>query len=119
MLLPLKTWKNKAELALLVIVFLLMLRSLMGNMYWPDGRVNQHVLQAEAWLEGSLFVENAGHDIANFQDKYVVVYPPFPTVIVVPFVATFGAELTKPVVLAFLFFCLSYLCFSESEKSKR
>lgn len=113
------TWKSYLEKALWFSLFLLVLRSLVGNMYWPSGHANQHVLQAEAWLNGSLFVENEGHDIANFQGKHAVVYPPFPSLIVLPFVAAFGTEQTKPVVLAFLFLCLNYFFLFQIFKEKR
>jgi len=55
---------------------------------------NSYALQAQAWLQGQLDL-SANHphlEIAIFEGRYYISFPPFPSVIMLPFAALFGAR---------------------------
>lgn len=58
---------------------------------WPGTKspYNSYVLQAQSWLSGKLDLpENYQHlEIAIFNGKYYISFPPFPSYILLPFVA--------------------------------
>ena len=65
---------------------------------WPwtlNHSYNSYIIQAQAWLTGHLDVpaEYDGNthggvlELANFNDKYYVSFPPFPSYVMLPFVA--------------------------------
>jgi hypothetical protein len=56
------------------------------------GNENHYVYQAKAILEGRLDIDEKLHDTAEFKGKVYVVYPPFPVLILLPFVAIFGLK---------------------------
>lgn len=55
---------------------------------------NSYALQAQAWLNGHLdLTENYSHlEIAEYNNKYYISFPPFPSVIMLPFVVVFGTR---------------------------
>ncbi len=55
---------------------------------------NSYSLQAESWLQGRLDLgQNYEHlEIATFQNQYFVSFPPFPSIVMLPFVAIFGSQ---------------------------
>jgi len=55
---------------------------------------NSYSRQAAAWLSGQLYLpENVPWlELANFEGRYYVVFPPFPSVILLPFVLIFGID---------------------------
>lgn len=55
----------------------------------PD-QINLHVLQAQAFLRGDFAVEGLQLDVAVFEGRYYVPFPPFPAVVLLPLVAVFG-----------------------------
>jgi len=59
-----------------------------------EGFVSIHVLQADAFLHGRLSVGDAheleAHELAVFEGKKYVHLPPFPAVVLMPFVAIWG-----------------------------
>ena len=64
---------------------------------WPLGRLNQYnsySLQAKAWLEGRLDLgtDYEWLELAIYQGKYYVSFPPFPSYLLLPFVAIFGVQ---------------------------
>lgn len=67
---------------------------LSGKNFLSDNFYNSFALQAEAWLNGRL--ELSGDyvwlELAIKDSKYYVSFPPFPSYLMVPFVALFGAS---------------------------
>jgi len=52
---------------------------------------NPYSIQAYAWLNGRLDVYNYGHlEIAIFGGQYFISFPPFPSLVMLPFVARMG-----------------------------
>lgn len=58
---------------------------------WPlvHQPYNSYILQAQSWLSGRLDLpENYSHlEIALFEGKYFISFPPFPSYVMLPFVA--------------------------------
>ena len=67
-----------------------------------NGNYNLHVQQAFSFIHGELFVINPVNDVALYNDHYYSVFPPFPAILMVPFVLIFGAAAAKGTVLALL-----------------
>lgn len=65
-----------------------------------NGTYNLHVQQASAFLNGELFVSQPVNDVAFFNDHYFSVFPPFPALLMVPFVFIFGVAAAKGTLLA-------------------
>ncbi len=66
------------------------------------GSQNLHVHQANAFLHGRLDIPaytDYVHDLAEFEGRKYVVFPPFPAALVMPLVALFGMEGANVVVL--------------------
>ena len=55
---------------------------------------NSYSLQAQSWLQGRLDLpENYGHlEIAVFQNRYFISFPPFPSIVMLPFVLLMGTQ---------------------------
>ena len=79
-----------AAVFLAVVVIAFSLRDVIHD----DGRTNLHVHQARAFLNGRLHIatppERYLHDLSVYEGKSYVIFPPFPTVILMPLVAVFG-----------------------------
>ena len=54
------------------------------------GNENHYLHLARAFLNGRLDIPVSLHDTASFNNKVYVIYPPFPVLFVLPFVAIFG-----------------------------
>jgi len=73
----------------------------------------QYARQAQSWLDGRLDIYNYSWlEIAPFNGRYYVSFPPFPSVVMLPFVAIFGYScsgdgLTLEHTLALIFALLS------------
>jgi hypothetical protein len=61
---------------------------------------NLYTHQAAAWLGGRLNIDERSTDVAFYQGKLFVPFPPFPAVLLVPFVYCFGVEKTSPLLVA-------------------
>jgi len=68
------------------VVLWLVLR-LLGR---TSGENNHYVWQADAWRRGHVDIPYRMIDVAHWQGKYFVPFPPFPSVLVFPLVAAFG-----------------------------
>jgi hypothetical protein len=61
---------------------------------------NLYSHQAASWLEGKLDLAQPGTDVALYKEKLYVPFPPFPAVLLVPFVYCFGEERASPLLVA-------------------
>lgn len=81
-----------AVLTVLLVLTYIMLKT--GQYPWLRNPYASYQLQAQAWLEGRL---DLGQDypwleLAIFEGKYFVSFPPFPSMLLLPFMAIFGAD---------------------------
>lgn len=81
---------HKAWVAFAVLMILLILSSLEA-IEGDKAHENLHAHQAMAFLQGRLELpETDLHDVAIYKGKHYSVFPPFPAVVLTPFVAAFG-----------------------------
>ena len=86
------------QIFLLITITLLLIASTLWSFtgHWAgitSTTYNSYTLQAQAWLQGKINVPNYSHlELALYQGKAYVSFPPFPSVVMVPFVIVFGKE---------------------------
>jgi hypothetical protein len=73
-----------------------------------SGEKNLHVLQAAAWLHGRLDLDRRVYDTAFFNGRTFVPFPPFPALLLLPWVAAFGAQATKPALVSLALTALNW-----------
>ena len=75
-------------LCLCVTAVFVVIWSFTGQWPWKGNPYNSYVLQAQSWLDGRLDVDNRAYlELAIFNNKYYVSFPPFPSYVMLPFVA--------------------------------
>ena len=81
-------------IALSIITVNLFIGVSSGNPPTAYNPYNSYALQAARWLEGRLDLGRDYHhlEIAVYNDKYYVSFPPFPSVILLPFVLFLGEK---------------------------
>lgn len=91
------------------------------NFYYNDGSHNPYIYFAQSLLHGNINVptpENVG-DLAVFNGKYYLPYPPLPGIILIPFVAIFGVAHVNTVAVATIMACIClYLLYKIFSKLK-
>lgn len=105
----------KAATILILIIafglpFFLDISTSLKNEPWA-GNENHYVHLAKAILDGRIDIPYKLHDVAIYNGKYYVIYPPFPVILVLPFVALFGIKLKVTIIgiaLAFISCILLY-----------
>ena len=93
---------------LLLILALAVLISLLPGIF-ASGEQNLHVHQAKSFLEGRLDIPRYYHDAAVFGGHCYVPFPPFPALVLLPFVALLGVTYTKTVLISIAFGVLSFI----------
>lgn len=80
---------NILILCLCVLSVLFIIWTFTGDWFWKSQPYNSYILQAKSWLEGRLDLgQNYSHlEIAQYNGKYYVSFPPFPSYLMLPFVA--------------------------------
>ena len=124
------TKRERARLygALALTVLSVMLLCALAAGYQPLGYNPYHSysLQAQAWLDGRLDLGQnyPWLEIAMYQGKYYISFPPFPSFVMLPFVAVFGVgtpdrliSLGIGVVAAVYAFKLAYLYLKDEKKA--
>lgn len=71
--------------------------SLLENTVW-----NNYELQARAWLKGQTYLDanNPALELAYYEGRYYVSFPPFPSVFLLPFMLIFGSNLPGNLIIA-------------------
>src|SRR5215213_5951919 len=92
------------------------------NFYYNDGHQNFYLQFAEALLRGNLNLPASTEDIrdlALYKGKIYLPYPPLPAIILIPFVALFGADHVNTVAIATIMACIClYLMYKIFTKLK-
>lgn len=94
----LKRWSGSAAclLAVPLALLMVMLATTSFTGLWPTGSntYRSYAIQACAWLEGRLDVGDiyTWLELAVRNGKYYVSFPPFPSLVLLPFAAVFGAD---------------------------
>ena len=91
---PIRTALSYLPVIISVFAALVVMMSFTGN--WPTNTnpYKSYSLQACAWLEGrlDLGVDYPWLELAIYQDRYYVSFPPFPSYVLLPFCMIFGSE---------------------------
>lgn len=84
----------------------ILLFSMFSTIFENNGRNNLYVYQAQAFLEGHLNIaediNNLPGEVALSNGKFYNIFPPFPTFVLLPFVAIFGDTNIKILLIAFI-----------------
>lgn len=82
-----KDWQIFIVITMSVIAVLIPMWSYNGQWVTNPSTYNTYTIQAQAWLNGHIDIIDYSHlELAYYQDKAYVSFPPFPSVIMVPFV---------------------------------
>ena len=84
------------------------------NFYYNNGTNNPYTLFSQSLLNGNLTLPEMQSygDMIYYQGQYYLPYPPLPSLILLPFVALFGAAQVNTVAIATVMACISlYLIF--------
>ena len=92
-----KTWSRYQNYVVVCLAFLaaiLPIYAFAGFYPTAVNHYNSYSLQAASWLAGRLDLpENYGHlEIAIFEGRYFISFPPFPSIVMLPFVMIFGTK---------------------------
>lgn len=83
-----KDWKIFLLITLSITAILIVIWSFNGQWITNTSPYNTYTLQAQAWLNGSVNIADYKHlELAYYKDKVYVSFPPFPSVVMLPFVA--------------------------------
>ena len=79
------------------------------NFYSNDGANNPYLMFADSLLHGHLNLPSMDSygDLIVFQNKCYLPYPPFPSLLLLPFVALFGAHHVNTVFIALVITCIN------------
>ncbi|RYF81861.1 MAG: hypothetical protein EOO03_16365, partial [Chitinophagaceae bacterium] len=83
------------------------------NFYDNDGANNAYLRFSESLLQGHFSMPEmpAYDDMIFYQGQHYLPYPPFPSVLLAPFVALFGYKAVNTVVIALVLTCLNFFLF--------
>ena len=88
-----KDWKIFIVIAMSIIVVLLTMWSFNGQWITNPSSYNTYAIQAQAWLNGKMDILNYEHlELAYYHNKVYVSFPPFPSVIMLPFVFIYETQ---------------------------
>lgn len=83
------------------------------NFYDNDGVNNAYLRFSESLLQGHFTMPEmpAYDDMILYQGQHYLPYPPFPSILLAPFVALFGYQAVNTVVVALILTCLNFFLF--------
>lgn len=103
-----------------------LMHDLMGGTLLSHDPRDSYTLQTANWLEGRLYVENgedyAWLELAIFNGRYYVSFPPLPSVILIPFVLLWGMDTPNNLLIAvygLIAAALAYRIFLRRNRSPR
>ena len=84
-------------------LFYLLYHDLAGGTLFTHNGWDSYTLQADAWLHGRIALDRDYPylELAIYQGQYYVSFPPFPAVLMLPFVLVFGLDTPNNLILAF------------------
>ena len=112
---------SRADWGIYFAAFIILQFPAIINFYYNNGTQNAYIHFAQALLEGNfhLPVTNDAGDLASFEGKLYLPYPPLPGIILVPFVFLFGAAHVNTVAIATAMSCIClYLIYKILVKLK-
>lgn len=111
-ILLLKDMTPSRWLIFLTIFIVLLVPAILND----HNNTNAYLLLADSFLKGHLSLPASGFpyfekinyaDLINFQGKYYLPYPPFPALLIIPFLFVFGSAGVNSVLICVLLSCLN------------
>ena len=74
---------------IIIAAVLLIIQAFTGQWFWKNNPYNSYVLQVQSWLDGrlDLGMDYPYLELAIYNGKYYVSFPPFPSYVILPFAA--------------------------------
>ena len=90
-----RKWKQAMDVVALFLIILavhFVVSAFSGKWPWSPNSYNSYLLQTLSWLEGRLDLGQNYEwlELAIFEDKFFVSFPPFPSYVYLPFAIIFG-----------------------------
>jgi 4-amino-4-deoxy-L-arabinose transferase-like glycosyltransferase len=100
---------TKQDWGIYFIAFIILQIPAIINFYQNNGLNNGYTLFAESLLHGKLSLPKMAYygDMVHYGNNYYLPYPPLPSIILLPFVAIFGASQVNTVAIATLISCIN------------
>ena len=100
---------TKQDWGIYFIAFIILQIPAIINFYQNNGLNNGYTLFAESLLHGQLSLPKMDYygDMVHYGNNYYLPYPPLPSIILLPFVAIFGASQVNTVAIATLISCVN------------
>lgn len=94
-----KKWLEKVDWIYVIVPLALLgtfwvIAAFAGQWPWQSNPYNSYALQTDSWLKGRLDLGQNYEwlELAIYQGKYFVSFPPFPSYVLLPFVVLFGTN---------------------------
>ena len=94
-----KKWLEKVDWIYVIVPLALLgtfwvIAAFAGQWPWQSNPYNSYALQTDSWLKGRLDLGQNYEwlELAIYQGKYFVSFPPFPSYVLIPFVVLFGTN---------------------------
>ena len=112
--------KNIICMVIISLLLLILMHDLCGSSILGQSNWNSYELQAQAWLRGEVCLDkNYSHlELAIFEDNYYVSFPPFPSVVMLPFVLIFGSDVPNNLIMALVCIITVLLVYKILRKCK-
>ncbi len=94
--------KKNIKFFALIIATALLLTSIFKHLIHNNSQGNLYSVQSEAFINKRLDISKQYYDSAEYQGHYYVPFPPFPSVLLLPFVYLFGKDHTNVVIISTL-----------------
>ena len=84
--------KNIVILSAILLIAFVFIHNELGSSLFDSSSYNSYDLQAQAWLNGKIHLDKdyPWLELAIYNGRYYVSFPPLPSVVVLPFVMMFG-----------------------------
>ena len=90
--------RRYGRMAILVALALAAGAGVWPKLWAPPGQHKHYLHQARAFCQGRLDIDEPFGDVATYNGRHYVVFPPFPALLITPLVAIFGVQTRTTVV---------------------
>ena len=116
-----KKWLEKVDWIYVIVPLALLgtfwvIAAFAGQWPWQSNPYNSYALQTDSWLKGRLDLGQNYEwlELAIYQGKYFVSFPPFPSYVLIPFVVLFGTNTAFTVLGPYALLCFRlFVCRNE------
>ena len=112
-------WTYMTMLALVFIAYVF-IHDLIGETLLEHNSWDSYTLQTERWLQGKLDLERDYKflEIATYNGRYYISFPPFPSVLLIPWVLIYGYKTPNNVIMIIYIMVALTLAYKIAQKFK-